>query len=88
VTQACVSNDAGTGNKLGNFSYVRFAAPANRSYQIVVNGGPSGSNPDFDIFRGGLIARTGNTVSLSAGEYVLAVTDLSSLDACFNVSIQ
>ena len=88
VTQACVSNDAGTGNKLGNFSYVRFTAPANRSYQIVVNGGPAGSNPDFDIFRGGLVARTGNTVSLSAGEYVLAVTDLSSLDACFNVSIQ
>lgn len=88
VTQACVSNDAGTGNKLGNFSYVRFTAPANRSYQIVVNGGPAGSNPDFDIFRGGLVARTGNTVSLSAGEYVLAVTDRSSLDACFNVSIQ
>lgn len=88
VTQACVSNNAGTGNKLGNFSYVRFNAPANRSYQIVVNGGPAGSNPDFDIFRGGLISRTGNTVSLSAGEYVLAVTDLSSLDACFNVSIQ
>ncbi|RRH88710.1 hypothetical protein EH244_13930 [Variovorax beijingensis] len=88
VTRACVSNDAGTGNKLGNFSYVRFNAPANRSYQIVVNGGPAGSNPDFDIFRGGLISRTGNTVSLSAGEYVLAVTDLSSLDACFDVSIQ
>jgi hypothetical protein len=88
VTQACVSNVAGTGNKLGNFSYVRFIAPANRSYQIVVNGGPAGSNPDFDIFRGGRIARTGNTVSLSAGEYVLAVRDRSSLDACFNVSIQ
>jgi len=88
VTQACVSNDAGTGNKLGNFSYLRFNAPANRSYQIVVNGGPAGSNSDFDIFRGGLIARTGNTVSLSAGEYVLAVRDRSSLDACFNVSIQ
>ena len=88
VTQACVSNEAGTGNKLGNFSYVRFNAPANRSYQIVVNGGPAGSNPDFEIFRGGRIARTGNTVSLSAGEYVLAVTDLSSFDACFNVSVQ
>ncbi|MBT2337191.1 hypothetical protein J7E49_25230 [Variovorax paradoxus] len=90
LTQACVSNTAGNDNKLGSFSYVRFTAPASRSYQIVVNGGPTGSNPDFDIFRGGLIARTSDTVSLSAGEYVLAVTDLNNSGTltCFNVSIQ
>jgi hypothetical protein len=88
VTQACVSDDAGTDNKLGNYSYVRFSIPASGSYQIVVTG-PPGSIPDFDIFRGGLVARTGNTVSLSAGEYVLAVTNLgSAADPCFDVSIQ
>jgi len=88
--QACVSNSAGTDNKHGSFSYLRFNAPASRSYQIVVNGGPAGSNPDFAIFRGGLIARESNTVSLSAGAYVLAVSDLNNSGAltCFNVSVQ
>lgn len=89
-TQACVSNTKGADNKLGSFSYLRFTAPASRSYQIVVNGGPAGSNPDFDLFRGGFIARESNAVSLPAGEYVLAVSDLNNSGAltCFNVSIQ
>jgi hypothetical protein len=88
VTQACVVfDDTGEGNKLGSFSYLRFTVPANGSYQIAVNGS-AGSNPDFDIFRGGLVARAGNTVSLTAGEYVLAVSDLNNSNTCFNVSIQ
>jgi len=89
-TQACVSNSAGSDNRLGSFFYLRFTAPASRSYQIVVNGGLAGSNPDFDIFRGGFIARESNAVSLPAGEYVLAVSDLNNSGAltCFNVSIQ
>jgi hypothetical protein len=89
ITQACVSNAAGDDNKHGSFSYVRFTAPTSRSYQIVVDGGPAGSSPDFDIYRGGLIARSSNTVSLPAGEHVLAVTDLNNSGAltCFNVSI-
>lgn len=89
-TQACVSNSAGDDNKHGSFSYLRFTAPASRSYQIVVDGVPAGASPDFDIYRGGLVARTGNTVSLSAGEHVLAVTDLNNSGAltCFSVSIQ
>jgi hypothetical protein len=88
VIQACVSNEAGSGNKLGTYAYIRFNAPANRTYQFVVNG-PVGQ-PDFDIYRGGLIARTSNSVSLGAGDYVLAVNDLSNSGAkpCFNVSIQ
>jgi len=86
---AGVSDDAGTedNNKLGNYSYVRFTAPASGSYQILVNG-PPGSIPDFDIFRGGLVARTGNTAGLTAGEHVLAVTNLGTGDPCFDVSIQ
>jgi hypothetical protein len=89
VTQACVSDDVGKedNNKLGNYSYIRFAVPASGSYQILVNG-PPGSIPDFDIFRGGLIARSGNTVGLSAGEHVLAVTNLGTGDPCFDISIQ
>ena len=87
ATQACVSADDGVNNKLGNYSYVRFAAPVSGSYQFVVNGPPA-SIPDFDIFRGGLVARAGNTVSLPAGEYVLAVTNLGTSGACFDVSIQ
>jgi len=89
ITQACVSDDAGTdsNNKLGNYAYVRFTVPASRSYQILVNG-PPGAIPDFDIFRGGPVARTGNTASLPAGEYVLAVTNLGTGDPCFDVSIQ
>ncbi len=89
-TQACVSNTAGSDNKHGSFSYLRFTAPASRSYQIVIDGGAPGASPDFDIFRGGLIARESNTVSLPSGEYVLAVSDLNNSGAqtCFNVSVQ
>lgn len=88
--QACVSNAAGNDNKLGSYSYVRFTAPANRDYVFTVNGGPAGASPDFDIFRGGLVSHSGTTVSLSAGEYVLAVTDRNDVgtSTCFNVSIQ
>lgn len=68
----CVSNAAGTGNKHGNIAYLRFIAPADREYQVSIGGATA---PDFDVFRGGEVARSGNRVSLSAGEYVLAVRD-------------
>jgi hypothetical protein len=89
-TQACVSNVEGDDNKLGSFAYLRFTAPTNRDYQFAVNGGPVGSSPDFDIFRGGLVARSSNRVGLGAGDYVLAVSDLnnSGSPTCFNVTIQ
>jgi len=88
--QACVSNVEGRDNKLGSFAYVRFTAPASGDYQFTVNGGPVGANPDFDIFRGGLVQRSSNKVSLGAGDYVLAVNDLNNVSAstCFNVAIQ
>ncbi|MDT4885423.1 hypothetical protein FQZ97_1216560 [compost metagenome] len=68
----CVSNAKGTGNKHGNIAYLRFIAPADREYLVTINGA---TVPDFDVFRGGEIARSGNRVRLSAGEYVLAVRD-------------
>jgi hypothetical protein len=87
--QACVSSQAGLGNKLGNYSYVRFTAPDSRSYVVTVSG-PPGSAASFEIFRGGSVARNDSTVSLSAGDYVLAVSDLGNpgTQRCFNVSIQ
>ena len=88
-TQACVSNTAGGDNKLGGYAYVRFTAPASRDYQFAV-GAPAGAKADFDIYRGGLITRSSDKVSLGAGDYVLAVSDLnnSGPSTCFTVSIQ
>ncbi|MNK45173.1 hypothetical protein D3C87_639250 [compost metagenome] len=89
-SSACVSNAAGTGNKHGSIAYLRFTAPANRDYQVTVGGA---TLPDFDVFRGGEIARSGNRVSLSAGEYVLAVRDAamtssSASPLCLSVLVQ
>ncbi|MGJ7529011.1 hypothetical protein [Variovorax sp. GB1P17] len=90
VTTACVSNVAGSDNKLGSFAYLRFTAPANRDYQFVVGGGPAGAVPQFDIYRGGLIPRSSGKVGLGVGDYVLAVSDSanSGTKTCFNVTIQ
>ncbi|MCY1536981.1 hypothetical protein D9M68_724580 [compost metagenome] len=90
VNNVCVSSVAGTGNKLGNIAYLRFTAPANRDYQVTVG---NAAVPDFDVFRGGEIARSGNRVSLSAGEYVLAVRDAamtgsSASPLCLSVLVQ
>ncbi|RIX75548.1 hypothetical protein D3H34_25215 [Acidovorax cavernicola] len=90
VNNVCVSNTAGTGNKHGNIAYLRFTAPANRDYRVTVGGA---TLPDFDVFRGGEIARSGNRVSLSAGEYVLAVRDAamtasSASPLCLSVLVQ
>ncbi len=90
VNNVCVSNAAGTGNKLGNIAYLRFIALANRDHQVSIGGA---TVPDFDVFRGGEIARSGNRVSLSAGEYVLAVRDAamtssSASPLCLSVLVQ
>ncbi|WPG37311.1 carboxypeptidase-like regulatory domain-containing protein [Variovorax sp. EBFNA2] len=89
-SNACVSNAAGTGNKHGNIAYLRFIAPADREYRVSIGGA---TVPDFDLFRGGEIARSGNTVSLGAGEYVLAVRDAAMASTpisqkCLTVLVQ
>ena len=92
VTQACVTNAADPqrdGNKLGSFAYLRFTAPASRSYQFVVS--PSvGASANFAIYKGGVVSRNTSSVNLSAGDYVLVVNDLnnSAASTCFNVTIQ
>ncbi len=87
--QACVSSDAGMRNKLGNYSYVRFTAPASRDYVVTVSG-PRGTPAIFELFKGGLIARNDRTMALAAGEYVLAVSAISNPGSlrCFDVSVQ
>jgi hypothetical protein len=97
AANACISNVAGTVNKLGNIAYLRFTAPANRDYQFSItnNSGVAGV-PDFDIFRAGVVTRSSNKVSLGAGDYVLAVRDVAPIadpnnppaPRCFTVLVQ
>jgi hypothetical protein len=96
VTSACVSNQAGQGNKLGSYVYLRFATQAAGSYTITVKG-PSGSDPDFVVYNGRQIASADafgttetSSVSLPAGENVLALNDFNNSAAatCFTVTIQ
>ena len=93
---ACVTNQYGEGNKLGDFAYLRITVPVARSYQVVV-AGPGGSDPDFDVFVGGRLASSLGlgtsetaTVALPAGDVVLAVNDAnhSASNICFNVQVQ
>lgn len=94
VTTACVSNQAGHGNKLGNHAYLRFTAPQARSYAIMV-AGPVGTDPDFTVFQGaeivtaeGIGTTESRAVTLLAGESVLALRDFNGTSSCFTVSIQ
>ena len=93
---ACVTNRNGVDNKLGNYAYVRVTVPAARTYQITVDG-PAGSDPDFDVFALGRLASSlglgtseAATVSLPAGDVVLAVNDANhqASNTCFNIRVQ
>ncbi|MDM0077569.1 hypothetical protein QTH90_24395 [Variovorax sp. J2P1-59] len=95
-TSACVTNQAGPGNKLGDYVYLRFATPSSRNYLITV-AGPAASDPDFVVYSGRKIAEAtavGTTetssVGLPAGESVLVINDFnnSSAATCFTVTIQ
>ena len=95
ATNACVSNQAGAGNKLGNYSYLHFVSLAARNYQIVING-PAGTDPDLEVFASGRVGRSaaGGTseslsIALPAGEVVLAINDYNNAAAstCFSVTI-
>lgn len=96
TTPACVSNAAGSGNKLGNYVYLRFANPTAGTRTITV-AGPAGADPDFALYAGRLIDASdglgtseSKAVSLPAGDNVLVLSDYnhSSVNTCFNVSIQ
>ncbi|WP_431274394.1 hypothetical protein ACQ858_20585 [Variovorax ureilyticus] len=96
ITQACVSNLAGSDNKLGSYVYLRFSVAAAGSHEISV-AGPAGSDPDWVVYSGGQIAASNGlgtsetaTVGLPAGESVLVINDYnnSSANTCFNVTIK
>ncbi|WP_256330154.1 hypothetical protein [Variovorax sp. YR216] len=81
---ACVINQAGTGNKLGNFAYLRFTVPTGGNYTIAVTG-TSATDPDFVVYHGGQIAASDGlgssetaVVALPAGESVLVITDFNN----------
>jgi hypothetical protein len=95
LTPACVTNQAGSGNKLGSYVYLRFSVAAAGSHQVSVTG-PAGSDPDWVVYNGGQIAASNGlgtseiaTVSLPAGESVLVINDYnnSSANTCFSVTI-
>jgi hypothetical protein len=97
--QICISSTAGIPNKLGNFAYLGFTAPASRQYTFSVTGGPAGSDPDFEVFQrgylgGGFGTNSGSEVAasaLQAGEAVIAISDANltaGQSPCFTVQVQ
>lgn len=86
-TSMCVTNEAGSGNKLGRFAYLRFTLASAGTHQINVTAlSPSGTNPSFEIYRGGLIGGSNKAVadvedvalSLPAGESILVLEDANA----------
>lgn len=91
----CVTNVKGAGNKLGSFTYLRFAVPTAGTHQISV-AGPGNADPDFYVYAGSRLAASEGpgasevaSVSLPAGDIVLAVDDAnnSSANTCFTIRI-
>ena len=87
-------------NKLGNRKYVRFTVTAPKTYTIaVVQTNGSTADPDFDIFTtspfgllkssfGTVLGSEQTSLSLSAGEYLLDVSDFNDVaNATFNVTV-
>ncbi|HUD31765.1 MAG TPA: hypothetical protein VMR43_01965 [Variovorax sp.] len=97
-TQVCISYQAGTTNRLGNYAYLRFTAPTARTYTIGISGA-AGTDPDLAIWGAGvgLAAAAGAAgtseslnATLPAGDAVIALHDYNNTTAspCFNVTIQ
>lgn len=92
--QACVTNQAGQGNKLGRFAYVRFTLASAGNHRITVTGSGS-TDPDFEIYQAGRIAGSYGgapgtedaLLGLPAGESVLVIYDANATASCFTVSI-
>lgn len=96
ATAACVSNAAGSPNKLGNFAYFHFTAPASRDYHWLLAPTTDGTNLGIEFYRGGNLPqfRRGAppariATALTAGaDYIAAVKDLNGTPACFNLTIE
>lgn len=86
-TSMCVTNEAGSGNKLGHFAYLRFTLASAGTHQINVTAlSPRGTNPSFEIYRGGWIGASNKavadvedaTLNLPAGESILVLEDANA----------
>lgn len=97
ANSACVTNQAGNGNKLGSYAYLRFTIPSPGNYTVTVSGPSTAADPDFVVYHGGQIAQADGlganetaVINLPAGESVLVINDFnnSSASTCFNVTIQ
>lgn len=90
----CVTNDAGSGNKLGHFAYLRFTL-VNAGAHTISASGPAGTNPAFEIHQGGLVNASNQaatpiesaTLTLPAGESILVLEDANATKSCFAVTI-
>ncbi len=96
----CTSTEFGIGNKLNNHKYIRFTVNSSDSYRVRVSqSNGSSSDPDFSLFKTVPFTTTGvsqevafgveeQTYSLSAGNYLLDISDYNDLTrACFNISV-
>lgn len=97
VKSACVSNQAGAGNKLGSYAYLRLTAPAAGTHTITVLADSSAVDPDWVVYSGGQIAEADGlgqseaaSVNFPAGESILVINDFNNTSAstCFKVTIQ
>ncbi|MEM8771275.1 MAG: hypothetical protein AAGD92_06475 [Pseudomonadota bacterium] len=104
--EICSIDDEGTFNALGNRRLVRVSIPTTQNYTISMTrtSGPSGRDPDFQIFRLGDFINQGisavpdsETLSanLPAGEYFFDAYDFLNInadgpsgDVCFDFSVQ
>lgn len=92
--QACVTSQAGQGNKLGRFAYVRFTLASAGNHRITVTG-PGSTDPDFEVYQAGRIAGSYGSAAgtedlllgLPAGESVLVIHDANATASCFTVSV-
>ncbi|MGJ7582144.1 hypothetical protein ACSFA3_18320 [Variovorax sp. RHLX14] len=92
--QACVTSQAGQGNKLGRFAYVRFTLANSGNHRITVTG-PASADPDFEVYQagrtagsyGGAAGTENSLLALPAGESVLVIYDANATASCFTVSI-
>jgi hypothetical protein len=107
LSNVCLSDAAdpeGDGNKAGQYRYIRMTLPAGtRTFTVTrSDGGNTATDPDLYLFdRLGLLAygeatvanKEAGTLTVSAGDYVLAITDYNFKtnsvfsSPCFNVIV-
>lgn len=94
----CVNSSEGNYNKLGNNRPVRVTLPSDGDYTITLTRGFGGSDPDFEVYQGRLVAQAfsqaapseSRQVTLKAGTAVVVVTEADSAVTgriCMNLTV-